>query len=147
DRPAPGGGGLRLDRTGIALDEGDTGARRRTGARTGNHTMTTNDPLHPPIHPASASAGGPVATNRREITDDMDALLETLPPAIQERIRALPEAQTVIEVVMDLGRRPEARYGGGGEVVLLDRDIDEEDIQYVVDHIGSFGDDNRAGIE
>ncbi len=88
-----------------------------------------------------------MATNRREITDDMDALLEALPPEIQERIRALPDAQTVIEVVMDLGRRPEARYGGGGEVVLLEREIDEADIQYVVDHIGSFGDDNRAGIE
>jgi stage III sporulation protein SpoIIIAA len=88
-----------------------------------------------------------VATNRREITDDMDALLEALPPEIQERIRSLPDAQSVIEVVMDLGRRPEARFGGGGEVVLLEREIDEEDIQYVVDHIGSFGDDNRAGIE
>jgi stage III sporulation protein SpoIIIAA len=88
-----------------------------------------------------------VATNRREITDDMDALLVALPPEIQERIRALPDSEAVIEVVMDLGRRPEARFGGGGEVVLLDREIDEEDIQYVVDHIGSFGDDNRAGIE
>ena len=39
-----------------------------------------------------------MATNRREITDDMDALLEALPPEIQERIRALPDAQTVIEL-------------------------------------------------
>src|SRR5256885_1752075 len=108
--------------------------------------MTTTDPQQPPIRPARSKAGGPVATNRREITDDMDALLEALPPEIQEGIRALPDAQTVIEVVMDLGRRPEARYGGGGEVVLLEREIDEADIQYVVDHIGSFGDDNRAGI-
>ena len=48
---------------------------------------------------------------------------------------------------MDLGRRPEARFGGGGEQVLLEREVTEEDIQYVVDHIGSFGEDNRAGIE
>ena len=48
---------------------------------------------------------------------------------------------------MDLGRRPEARFGGGGEEVLLDREVTEEDIQYVIDHIGSFGEDNRAGIE
>ena len=48
---------------------------------------------------------------------------------------------------MDLGRRPEARFGGGGEEVLLEREISPEDIQYVVDHVGSFGDDNRAGIE
>ena len=31
--------------------------------------------------------------------------------------------------------------------MLLDREITEADIQYVVDHIGTFGDDNRAGIE
>src|SRR5689334_19841743 len=47
---------------------------------------------------------------------------------------------------MDLGRRPEARYPDS-EVALLDREITEADIQYVVDHIGIFGDDNRAGIE
>ena len=47
---------------------------------------------------------------------------------------------------MDLGRRPEARYPDS-EVALLEREIAEADIAYVVDHIGSFGDDNRAGIE
>ena len=48
---------------------------------------------------------------------------------------------------MDLGRPPEARFGGGGEEVLLEREVSDEDIQYVIDHIGSFGEDNRAGIE
>jgi stage III sporulation protein SpoIIIAA len=83
----------------------------------------------------------------RVATDDMGALLAALPPEIGDHIRSLPRAGSVIEVVMDLGRRPEARFGGGGEEVLLDREIDESDIQYVVDHIGSFGQDNRAGIE
>ena len=80
-------------------------------------------------------------------SDDLEALLEALPPSIGERMRALPQVADVIEVVMDLGRRPEARFGGGGEEVLLDREITPEDIGYVVDHIGSFGEDNRAGIE
>ncbi len=48
---------------------------------------------------------------------------------------------------MDLGRPPEARFGAGGEEILLEREVTEEDIQYVIDHIGSFGEDNRAGIE
>ena len=48
---------------------------------------------------------------------------------------------------MDLGRPPEARFGAGGEEVLLEREVTDEDIQYVIDHIGSFGEDNRAGIE
>ena len=79
--------------------------------------------------------------------DDVRQLLGALPPEIQDRVRALPAASDVIEVVMDLGRRPEARFGGGGEEILLEREIDGADLQYVVDHIGSFGEDNRAGIE
>jgi stage III sporulation protein SpoIIIAA len=79
--------------------------------------------------------------------DDLEALLIALPPEIAAKLRALPRERDLIEVVMDLGRSPEARFGGGGEEVLLDREVTEEDIQYVIDHIGSFGDDNRAGIE
>ena len=48
---------------------------------------------------------------------------------------------------MDVGRRPEARFGGGGEEELLEREVEEEDLQYVIDRIGAFGEDNRAGIE
>jgi stage III sporulation protein SpoIIIAA len=77
----------------------------------------------------------------------MDALLEALPPVIADRIRSLSAEHDVIEVVMDLGRRPEARFGEGGEETLLERETVPDDIQYVVDHIGSFGEDNRAGIE
>ena len=47
---------------------------------------------------------------------------------------------------MDLGRRPEARFTTGEED-LLDREVTEADIDYVIEHIGDFGDDNRAGIE
>ena len=47
---------------------------------------------------------------------------------------------------MDLGRRPEARFTTGEED-LLDREVTDADIAYVIDHIGVFGDDNRAGIE
>ena len=49
--------------------------------------------------------------------DDLEALLSALPPEICERLRALPPERDLIEVIMDLGRRPEARFGGGGEEV------------------------------
>jgi stage III sporulation protein SpoIIIAA len=82
----------------------------------------------------------------RETIDDLDALLAALPPEIVAAVHALPDRERLIEVVMDLGRLPEARYPDA-ETALLDREITEADIAYVVDHIGSFGDDNRAGIE
>jgi stage III sporulation protein SpoIIIAA len=78
--------------------------------------------------------------------DDLDVLLAALPPEIVSAIHALPDRESLIEVVMDLGRQPEARYPQS-EVTLLEREITERDIGYVVEHIGSFGDDNRAGIE
>jgi stage III sporulation protein SpoIIIAA len=83
---------------------------------------------------------------QRETMDDLDVLLAALPPEIVAAIHALPDPETLIEVVLDLGRRPEARYPNS-EVALLEREISEADIQYVVEHIGTFGDDNRAGIE
>ncbi len=82
----------------------------------------------------------------RESIDDLDALLAALPLEIVTAIHALPEKADLIEVVMDLGRRPEARFPES-EVTLLEREVDERDIAHVVEKIGSFGDDNRAGIE
>ncbi len=82
----------------------------------------------------------------RETIDDLDVLLAALPPEIVAAVNALPDRETLIEVVLDLGRRPEARYPSS-EVTLLEREVEEADLQYVVDHIGTFGEDNRAGIE
>ena len=81
-----------------------------------------------------------------ESIDDIDALLSALPPEIVAAVHALPDRNSLIEVVMDLGRRPEARFPDS-EVALLEREIVEADLDFVVEHIGSFGDDNRAGIE
>ena len=86
------------------------------------------------------------ADRRRESIDDLDALLASLPREIVDAVHALPEKEALIEVVLDLGRRPEARFPDS-ETMLLDREIGETDIAHVVDHIGLFGDDNRAGIE
>jgi stage III sporulation protein SpoIIIAA len=82
----------------------------------------------------------------RTITDDLDLLLDALAPHIGEPIRNRPDAHELLEVVMDLGRLPEARFPGR-EIVLSEREVSESDIEYVVSHVGEFGDDNRAGIE
>ena len=82
----------------------------------------------------------------RESIDDLDALLRALPPEIVAAVNALADRNALIEVVMDLGRRPEARFPDS-EQTLLDREIVEADLAFVVENIGTFGDDNRAGIE
>ncbi len=80
------------------------------------------------------------------VTDDLDQLLEVLPPHICDPLMALEERRELLEVVMDLGREPEARLPGR-EVLLSSHTVREEDIDFVVQRIGAFGDDNRAGIE
>jgi stage III sporulation protein SpoIIIAA len=80
------------------------------------------------------------------VTDDLDQLLEVLPPHICDPLEALLDRRELLEVVMDLGREPEARLPGR-EVLLSPHTVTEEDIDYVVQRIGAFGDDNRAGIE
>ena len=82
---------------------------------------------------------------RRELIDDLDVLLASLPPEIVAAVHRLDDAENLIEVVLDLGRRPEARFPDSEET-LLDREIAESDIDYVVDHIGSFGDDNHHTV-
>ena len=59
-------------------------------------------------------------------------------------MRTFANRADLLEIVMDLGRRPEARFTHGEEL-LLEREVAESDIAYVIDHIGAFGDDNRAG--
>jgi stage III sporulation protein SpoIIIAA len=79
------------------------------------------------------------------ITDDLDILLATLPPRIHDAIAAMPDRAELLEIVLDLGRPPEARFPNR-EVILSEQVITDEDLAYVTGRIGTFGDDNRAGI-
>ncbi len=82
----------------------------------------------------------------KQITDDLGALLEALPSHLQDPLHSRVDAKELLEVVMDLGRKPEARFPSG-EVYLSHSEVSETDLDYVAQRIGSFGDDNRAGIE
>ena len=83
---------------------------------------------------------------QKVITDDLDALLDILPPHIHQPLCQQEDISELLEVVLDLGRPPEARFPRQ-EVVLNPKEVGEEEIEYVVSRIASFGDDNRAGIE
>jgi len=80
------------------------------------------------------------------ITDDLDALLDVLPPHVRDPLRQREDNFELLEIVLDLGRMPEARYPER-EVVLGEREASQEDLDYVVSRIGEFTTDNRAGIE
>jgi len=79
-------------------------------------------------------------------SDELEALLRGLPPDLAARVRALEGLDGLLEIVMDLGRLPEARFAGREEN-LSRREVSSEDIAFVIAHIGQFGGDNRAGIE
>jgi stage III sporulation protein SpoIIIAA/PHD/YefM family antitoxin component YafN of YafNO toxin-antitoxin module len=80
------------------------------------------------------------------ITDDLEALLATLPPDIHDAVNRLENRGELLEIVMDLGRNAEGRFPQG-EVILSTQPVAYADLEYVVERIGEFGDDNRAGIE
>ena len=80
------------------------------------------------------------------ITDDLKELVGILPTHIRQSLRRQKDISELLEVVLDLGRTPQARFLKR-EVVLGSKEVDEEAIDYVASRVSSFGDDNRAGIE
>lgn len=80
------------------------------------------------------------------VRDDMDALLEVLPSNIRQPLEDHPDRSNLLEVVLDLGRRPEARFLGGRSEYLREEEIDRVDISSAEMAVGHFGTDNRAGI-
>ena len=78
--------------------------------------------------------------------EELEQLLQVLPTRVVQSLRQEGELEELLEVVLDLGRAPEARFSTG-DVLLSEEPVGREDLQYVVNRIGSFGDDNRAGME
>ncbi len=87
-----------------------------------------------------------LSLGRMQITDDLGKLLAVLPESIRLALEQHPKLSTLIEVVMDLGRYPEARFPDGAEY-LSDVAITKEALQHCTDRVGMFSGDNRAGIE
>lgn len=77
--------------------------------------------------------------------EDLQKLLSILPDNIQEKIEEINRDEELLEVVLDLGRQPTARFVDG-EIILRNDEVTQAEIDTVVDGIGDFDDDNRAGI-
>ena len=83
---------------------------------------------------------------RDQNSSDLQALLRVLPEPIQRALREANETRDLLEIVLDLGRVPEARFPDN-EVILSQQEVTGQDIDYVVSKISAFDADNRGGIE
>ena len=111
------------------------------------NTFSTNlktDSVKPDKPTVTASKSK--TTSMHQVTDDLDLLLAVLPDRIHTELERSGRTSELIEVILDLGRLPEARFASG-ELVLSDDEITEADIEMVISRTGDFGTDNRAGIE
>lgn len=77
---------------------------------------------------------------------DLPLLLDILPDKIRQSLEK-HDLTGLIEIVMDYGRLPEARFFDGKRIDLENEPITLGDLNYAVNRVGDFTSDNRAGIE
>jgi len=84
--------------------------------------------------------------SEEQVTDDLGLLLGILPDAVRQALAHRQDLDRLLEIVLDLGRLPEARFPARGED-LGTEPVSRADLAHVVERVGRFGADNRAGIE
>jgi stage III sporulation protein SpoIIIAA len=89
-----------------------------------------------------------IASHRMQVTDNLDKLLSIFPDSIRAKLDEQIESDNdnLIEVVLDLGRLPEARFSDRA-VYIRDEPVTQDEIQHCIERVGMFSSDNRAGIE
>ena len=85
-------------------------------------------------------------TAQKVVVDERDSLLSVLSDRVQAWLQDLGNLEDLIEIILDLGRPPQARYRDTEEQ-MDDDDVTEDEINGVISRLSPFGDDNRAGIE
>ncbi len=81
----------------------------------------------------------------KKVIDDLEKLISILPPTIKSAVESVENINDIVEIVLDLGREPEVRFSDDFVIVSQDK-VSQDDIDYVLKHIGTFGPDGRAGI-
>jgi stage III sporulation protein SpoIIIAA len=87
-----------------------------------------------------------LVTIQKLVQEELERLLEVLPDRVTRELRRRDDLEDLLEVVLDLGRAPEARFPSG-DAALDSQEVTRADLDYLVERVGDFGDDNRAGIE
>jgi stage III sporulation protein SpoIIIAA len=89
-----------------------------------------------------------IASHRMQVTDNLDKLLTIFPNSIRSKLdeHLAESSDDLIEVVLDLGRLPEARFRDR-VTYIRDEPVTKDEIQHCIEGVGMFSSDNRAGIE
>jgi len=77
--------------------------------------------------------------------DDTTRLLEKLPLRIRTAINGAIDA--LVELALDIGRPPVARFGPTEFRVIDPKPLVRDELEYMIDRIGKFRRNNRAGID
>lgn len=83
---------------------------------------------------------------KKHITDNLEHLFAVLPSEITHKLNTINRHDDLLEIILDLGRVPTARYTDN-EITISDDEVQRDDIDSVTSRIGEFDADNRAGIE
>ncbi|XP_056167512.1 uncharacterized protein ycf45 isoform X1 [Syzygium oleosum] len=100
----------------------------------------------PPRLSATSRCSASGAGSHFAVEDDLGALLQVLPSDLRDDLMSEPGRSQLVEVILDLGRLPEARYQGeiGGKY-LRQTEVTMKDLEIALDAVGEFI-DNRAGM-
>ena len=91
---------------------------------------------------------GNLKSKKQDLIDLIDVVLIDLEKSkfISDKLQKQPSREQLIEIVLDIGRRPEARFSNGTEYLCY-RTVVWQDLDYILKRLGKFSGDNRAGIE
>ncbi|XP_010483985.1 PREDICTED: uncharacterized protein ycf45 isoform X2 [Camelina sativa] len=95
---------------------------------------------------ADSSNSASISSRKTPPTVELDAFLEILPPTTRKELVKHEAIEELIEVVMDLGRKPLARFPFG-DWVISEQPVTHQDLKLAVSKVGDFSDDNRSGID
>ncbi|KAI3878060.1 hypothetical protein MKX03_014328 [Papaver bracteatum] len=95
---------------------------------------------------SSNSSSNQLVSSSNSNASELELFLELVPSRMRKGLFEHKEIEKLIEVVMDLGRKPIARFPTGDWVISEDP-VKLEDLQHAISKVGDFSDDNRSGID
>ncbi|GAA0145503.1 hypothetical protein LIER_05684 [Lithospermum erythrorhizon] len=128
------------------------GKRRISSSNTPVKAVQSPDIRRPKDRTGSDNGLSLVSTNlgctissSEDVVSDLDLFLELVPLRMRNELVRHKELESLIEVVLDLGRKPIARFPSG-DWEISELTVTNDDLGYAITKVGEFSDDNRAGI-